>query len=465
MIREINGHTRLLGLIGNPVEHTLSPVIHNTLSELLGQNRVYVPFHVEPAGLEQAVQGAFDLNVLGMNVTVPYKNRVMDYVKELDPAAEAIGAVNTLVRTEEGYKGYNTDMPGLLRAIQSEGIQLKNQTVVILGAGGASKAVAYMCMQEGAAAVYLLNRTVEKAYEIADGLNQLFGTSVIQAMPMEEYDRLPGEAWIVFQCTSLGLSPNVNSVIIEDSDFYRKVRVGVDLIYNPAETRFMKLVQAGGGQAYNGLKMLLYQGIIAYELWNQVSVTAEQAELVYDRLYEAIHPAGDNVVLIGFMGSGKTTIGRRMEKEYGYSFLDTDAYIEAKEGRSINRIFAEEGEAYFRQLETAVIKELIANTSHALIATGGGMPLRKENARLLRELGLVFYLETSEEGIWERVKDSHDRPLLECENPRQRIHELLCDRQPLYKSAAHISISTDGHSVEELAEEISQYMEGGCERK
>ena len=162
------------------------------------------------------------------------------------------------------------------------------------------------------------------------------------------------------------------------------------------------------------------------------------------------------------MGSGKTTVGRQIEKAYGYSFLDTDAYIEAREGRSISRIFAEEGEEYFRKLEAAVLKELIANTSHALIATGGGMPLKKENARLLRELGQVFYLETSEEGVWERVKDSHDRPLLECEDPRQRIHELMKVRQPLYRSAAHVRIAPAGRGVEELAGEIYQAMEGGC---
>ena len=118
--------------------------------------------------------------------------------------------------------------------------------------------------------------------------------------------------------------------------------------------------------------MLLYQGIIAYELWNQVVVTEEQADLVYDRLYEAIHPSGDNIVLIGFMGSGKTTIGHRIEKKYGYTFIDTDAYIEEREGRSISQIFAEEGEEYFRQLETVVLQELIMNTRHGLIATACG---------------------------------------------------------------------------------------------
>ena len=142
MRQQTNGNTRLLGLIGNPVSHTLSPVIHNTLSELRGLNQLYVPFQVSAEELERAVQGAYALNILGLNVTVPHKNQILNYVVGLDPAAAAIGAVNTLVRTPEGYQGYNTDMPGLLRAVQSEGIRIQGQTVVILGAGGAARAVA-----------------------------------------------------------------------------------------------------------------------------------------------------------------------------------------------------------------------------------------------------------------------------------------------------------------------------------
>ncbi len=460
MRQQTNGNTRLLGLIGNPVSHTLSPVIHNTLSELRGLNQLYVPFQVSAEELERAVQGAYALNILGLNVTVPHKNQILNYVVGLDPAAAAIGAVNTLVRTPEGYQGYNTDMPGLLRAVQSEGIRIQGQTVVILGAGGAARAVAYMCMREQADTVYILNRSVEKAQEIAESMNRMFHTSDMRAMAMKDIAGLPDGPFLVFQCTSLGLSPDTEAVAVEDPDFYRKVEAGVDLIYNPAETRFMHLVKEAGGRAYNGLKMLLYQGIIAYELWNGIQVTEEEAELVYDRLYEAVHPPGDNIVLIGFMGSGKTTVGHLLEQQYGYTFLDTDAWIEEQEGRSIARIFDEEGEAYFRHLEQRTLRRLAADTSHAVISTGGGMPLQQENARLLRELGQVFYLEVSEEEVWERVKNSHDRPLLECADPKARIHELLTARHPVYRKAAHKQISVNERTVAEIAAEIYAYRTG-----
>lgn len=453
---EVNGRTRVMGLLGNPVEHTLSPVIHNSLNHILKQNGIYVPCLVESEGLEAAVKGAYELNVLGLNVTVPHKNQVMNALVGLDPAAEGIGAVNTLVRNEEkyGYVGYNTDMPGLLREVQSEGIELKDRKIIILGAGGASKAVAYMCMQEQAEHIYMLNRTLDKAADIAGHMNRLFGRDTMEAWSLEDYRKLPEERFIVFQCTSIGLSPNVNQVVLDDPAFYAQVDIGIDLIYNPAETKFMRLVAQAGGKAYNGLKMLLYQGIIAYELWNQVSVTEEQAEAVYDRLYEAIHPSGDNIVLIGFMGSGKTTVGHALEQTYGYSLIDTDAYIEESEGMSISRIFAEYGETYFRQVETKALRKLKESVHHAVISTGGGMPLRRENARLLRELGKVCYLQVTEEEIWRRVKDSHDRPLLECDDPREKIHSMMTERHPRYMEAARYFIIAKNRTPEEIAKEI-----------
>lgn len=285
---EINGHTRLCGLIGNPVEHTLSPTIHNTLAQMEGHNLVYVPFHVEHGYLEDAVRGAYGLNVLGMNVTVPYKSDVMASLKEVDGLAEKIGAVNTLVRTEGGYKGYNTDILGLYRAMCSEGIKLEGEEVVLLGAGGAARAVAFLCIEKGARKVYLLNRSLEKAKAVAEEVNKAFGKESVVPMEIADYDKLPDGKYLAIQGTSVGLHPNVEDVVIENEAFYQKIHTGYDLIYKPAETKFMKLIKKNGGQAYNGLKMLLYQGIIAYELWNQIEVSEEKAEEIYKILQKKV---------------------------------------------------------------------------------------------------------------------------------------------------------------------------------
>lgn len=281
---EINGKTRTCGLIGNPVEHTLSPMIHNTLAELLGHNLVYVPFPVKAGQVAQAVSGADALNLLGLNVTVPYKSAVIECLKEIDGLAGSIGAVNTLVRTAGGYKGYNTDMEGLYRAMVSEGISIAGETVILLGAGGAARAVAYLCAVKGAAQVYMLNRTLDKAQAVAGEVNRAMERDVICPMALEDYTMLPAGKYLTIQGTSVGLAPHAEEAVITDDAFYEKVGTGFDLIYRPWETKFMQLTRAHGGQAYNGLKMLLYQGIIAYELWNDVKISEEEAQVVYERL-------------------------------------------------------------------------------------------------------------------------------------------------------------------------------------
>ena len=278
---KINGKTRTCGLVGNPVEHTMSPMIHNTLAEELGMNMVYVPFLVEDA-VDTAVKGAYSLNLLGMNVTVPYKSEVMKSLAECDELAEKIGAVNTLVRVNGGYKGYNTDVTGLYRAMSSYGIVLEHQNVIILGAGGAARAVAFLCVYHGAKQVYLLNRSVEKAQEVAAEVNRVMDRECIIPMSLKDYVCLPEEKMLCIQATSVGLSPNDSEVVIEDTEFYKKIHTGYDLIYRPANTRFMQLVKQQGGKAYHGLKMLLYQGIEAFELWNEVKIDDELSNKVYE---------------------------------------------------------------------------------------------------------------------------------------------------------------------------------------
>ncbi len=287
-MREIDGHTRTCGLIGNPVEHTLSPVLHNTLAGHTGQNLCYVPLKVENGCLEAAVKGAYALNFLGTNVTVPYKSDVIPYLKEIDPLAKQIGAVNTLVRIDGGFKGYNTDMPGLYRAMLSDGVTIEGEKVLILGAGGVARAVAVLLADKGAAEVILLNRTVEKAQNIADEVNALTGRDFARAMANADYDKLPaGEKYLVIQATSVGMHPHDEDVVIADETFYERVHTGYDLIFNPSKTRFMQLVEQAGGKAYNGAKMLLYQGVIAYELWTDTSVSDEEAQIAYSAMQAA----------------------------------------------------------------------------------------------------------------------------------------------------------------------------------
>lgn len=286
---EINGYTRTCGLIGNPVEHTMSPVIHNTLASATGENLVYVPFHVPQGQVGEAVKGAWALNLLGVNVTVPYKSEVIPWLCGLDPLAEKIGAVNTLVRAENGFRGYNTDMPGLYRAMCGDGVALEGEEVLILGAGGVARAVAILLAEKGAAGVTILNRTLDRAQKIAEEVNALTGTSFARALPLERHVELsPSRKYLAIQATSVGMFPHVEDVVIDDEGFYDKIHTGYDLVFNPLRTRFMELVQAHGGRAFNGYRMLLYQGVIAYELWTGKHVEEALAGQVYEAMLKAM---------------------------------------------------------------------------------------------------------------------------------------------------------------------------------
>lgn len=288
-MNDINGRTRLCGLIGNPVEHTMSPVIHNTLAEATSQNLAYLPFHVQTGYLEDAVKGGLALNVLGFNVTIPYKSDVIPFLADIDPLAKRIGACNTLVRCEGGFKGYNTDMPGLLRAMKKDGVNVEGEDILILGAGGVARAVAMMLADNNASSITIINRSVDKAQAIADEVNTYLGNDFVKVLSLSDYKSIDAsKKYIAVQATNVGMYPKVDEVIIEDDEFYKLLKVGYDLIFNPLETKFMKLAKANGAQAFHGYRMLLYQGIIAYELWTGVQVSDEEAEKVYAKMLAAM---------------------------------------------------------------------------------------------------------------------------------------------------------------------------------
>lgn len=287
-MKMIDGTTRVCGLIGNPVAHSISPLIHNRLAEIRNDNLVYTTFRVDSDRVSEAVKGAYALGILGLNVTVPHKQTVMTALVETDPLAEAIGAVNTLVRTDGGYKGYNTDIIGLDRELSDAGISLAGKTVVLLGAGGAARAIAFLCAKRGAAEIIIMNRTLERAQGIAEAVNNYFNSDTACAKPLADCGRLDESDYIVIQTTSVGLHPHDDEAPVTDENFYEKAAAGVDIIYNPARTRFMKLMQQHGKPAFNGLKMLLYQGIAAYELWNGCEISRDAAQLIYDDMKQAL---------------------------------------------------------------------------------------------------------------------------------------------------------------------------------
>jgi shikimate dehydrogenase len=261
----ITGKTKICALIGDPVEHTMSPAMHNAAFQKLGLDYIYLPFRVQPNQLKQAVAGFRALNVRGFNVTIPHKVAVMPLLDKLDPLAEKIGAVNTVVNDKGRLTGFNTDAEGFLRALVAKGFQPKNKKVVVLGAGGASRAISYILAQQGAN-LTILNRQQELdwALNIARFISKNFKQKV-EALELSHLaEVLPAD--LLVNATSVGMSPNAKATPAP-ARLLKGVPLVFDIVYNPIKTRLLKDAIAAGANTISGVDMLAWQGALAFEKW------------------------------------------------------------------------------------------------------------------------------------------------------------------------------------------------------
>jgi len=272
----ISGKTRLCGLIGDPVEHTMSPVMHNAAFNKMGLDYLYVPFRVKKEELGKAVEGMKALNIKGLNVTIPHKVTIIPFLDKLDRLAERIGAVNTIVNNDGILTGYNTDATGFLQALLEKGIELKEKNVVILGAGGASRAVSFALAERGAHLI-ILNRLLELdwAEELADRISRIFEREV-KALESntENLVSVLREADILVNATSVGMTPNINDTPIS-SDLLKPNLIVFDIVYNPIKTRLLREAEAAGAKTISGLDMLVWQGALAFEKWTGLKAPVE----------------------------------------------------------------------------------------------------------------------------------------------------------------------------------------------
>ncbi len=255
MIRAINGTTKLYGIIGNPVSHSLSPAMHNSGFATLGENSVYLPFPVEH--VPDALTGIRELNIQGVSVTIPHKEAVISHLDRIDPVAERIGAVNTIHVEVEGEKkllcGSNTDWIGANHAL-SEKLTLQGAQVVLLGAGGSARAIGFG-LQEAGVTVLLCSRTESRGRALADDLG-------CNWYSLNEVSTLQGDALV--NATSVGMKEDISPV---SADILHRFTVIMDIVYAPLQTKLLKLAANAGCTTVNGLEMLLYQGVAQFELW------------------------------------------------------------------------------------------------------------------------------------------------------------------------------------------------------
>ena len=272
----ISGKTRLCGLIGDPVEHTMSPVMHNAAFREMGVDYLYVPFRVKEGELARAIEGMRALNIRGLNVTIPHKVTVIQFLDELDPLAEKIGAVNTIVNDDGILRGYNTDGAGFLQALLERRIEPEGKNVVILGAGGASMAISFFLADRGAHLV-ILNRLLELdwAKELASRISQIF-TKEVEALELNRENLVGalGKADILVNATSVGMTPNIDETPVT-SDLLKPELIVFDIVYNPIKTRLLREAEAAGAKTISGLDMLVWQGALAFEKWTGVKAPVE----------------------------------------------------------------------------------------------------------------------------------------------------------------------------------------------
>lgn len=264
--REISGQTRLCGVIGDPVEHTVSPAMHNAAFKSLGIDYVYVSFKVRKNDLASAVEGARALNIRGLNVTLPHKVEIIPLLDELDPLAEKIGAVNVIVNDEGLWKGYNTDADGFLQAMLEQGIEAEGKKITILGAGGASRAISF-ALAGRCADLTILNRTLASAAVLACEISKNFAVAVA-ALELDRKNLVKAleGADILVNTTSMGMNPDVDSTPVA-GDLIRPRLTVVDIVYNPVKTRLLAEAEKAGARTVSGLNMLVWQGALAFEKW------------------------------------------------------------------------------------------------------------------------------------------------------------------------------------------------------
>ena len=272
--RTMSTKTRLCGVIGDPIEHTMSPAIHNAAFIQMGLDYIYIPFHVKEEELGKAIDGMRALNIRGLNVTLPHKVTIIPFLDELDSLAEKIGAVNTVINDEGVLKGSNTDASGFLQALLEGGIEPKGKRVVVLGGGGASRAISFILAERGAHLV-ILNRRLERAAELAGRMSTTFSKEVrTLKLIAENLTWALEEADILINTTSVGMSPNISETPVP-SNLLRPDLIVSDIVYNPIKTRLLREAEEAGAKTINGVDMFVWQGALSFEKWTGVKAPVE----------------------------------------------------------------------------------------------------------------------------------------------------------------------------------------------
>jgi len=402
------------GLIGEKLGHSFSKEIH----EMLG-NKEYEIVEIPKDELEDFMQKK---EFKGINVTIPYKEKVIPYLDFISSEAKDMGAVNTIVNVDGKLYGYNTDFYGLRDLIMTNNMSLTGRKVLILGTGGTCKTAECVCKSLGASKVLKVGRKAQEG-----------------VLTYDQKDKFKDVDYVI-NTTPVGMYPNTDDLPI-DPGLFLKLRGVVDVIYNPLKTKLVIRTTKLGVSACNGLYMLVSQAVKSSELFMGKSYPYGTTQ----KLYRAVYMDKLNVVLTGMPGSGKTTVGKLLAKKLNKEFIDLDDYFEEKNGMSAGDYIKKYGENQFREAESVVVAETSTRTG-CVIATGGGAVLRPENVEKMKINGRIYFLNRS----LEKLQPTDDRPLSSSYDSLKMRYD---ERIAIYRSTADSIIPGDG-TVEETADRI-----------
>ncbi|WP_270279494.1 shikimate dehydrogenase [Vagococcus bubulae] len=284
---EVNGHTRLAGFFASPAKHSLSPTLHTTSFEELGINAVYLAFDIKPDQLDAAINSIRTLNMMGVNLSMPHKVNALPLMDELSKEATLIGAINTIVHKEGKLIGHNTDGFGFMESLRVNQVPIKNQTMTILGAGGAATAIVVQAALDGFEKIHLFSRPGERFDDMQKKIEELSDKVTCKITITNLFD-LPAlkqaisQSHLLVNSTSVGMTTDES--LITDDAIFRKDLVVYDVIYNPRKTLLLKQAQSKGCQTINGLDMLLYQGAKAFNLWTNEDMPVKKVKEIIDTI-------------------------------------------------------------------------------------------------------------------------------------------------------------------------------------
>lgn len=388
------------GLLGGKLGHSYSPQIHSYLGDYS-----YTLYEKTPDELERFLKHG---DFTGLNVTIPYKKDVIPYCHALSPVAQQLGAVNTILRQQDGTLiGHNSDLFGFSSMVKHSGIHVSGKKVLVLGSGGASNTAVFALKEMGAKAV-VISRNGENHY------NNLYRHE---------------DAAIIVNTTPVGMYPHVGVSPVSLNSF-PKLEGVLDLIYNPSRTQLLLDAERMGIPCCNGLWMLVAQAVESAQWFTGQSI----AETVIPMIHRKLQQQMENIVLIGMPGCGKSTIGKLLAQKLNKKFVDADACIEAEAGCPIPEIFSSSGEEAFRELESKVLQQL-GKASSTVIATGGGCVTRAENYPYLHQNAAIIWIKRN---ISQLATDG--RPLSQC----GKLELMYAQRQPMYRAFADITVENSG---------------------